>query len=40
MRSFFIQNLKVTAVACNYLAWIYKKEGDEEQSHLWYLKAL
>ena len=31
--------VKVTAVACNYLAWIYKKEGDEEQSHLWYLKA-
>ena len=31
--------VKVTAGACNYLAWIYKKEGDEEQSHLWYLKA-
>ena len=31
--------VKVTAVACNYLAWIYKQEGDEEQSHLWYLKA-
>lgn len=31
--------VKVTAVACNYLAWIYKQEGDEEQSHLLNLKA-
>ena len=31
--------VKETAVACNYLAWIYKQEGDEEQSHLLNLKA-
>lgn len=31
--------VKETAIACNYLAWIYKQEGDEEQSHLLNLKA-
>ena len=31
--------VKETAIACNYLAWIYKKEGDEEQSYLLNLKA-
>ena len=31
--------VKETAVAYSYLAWIYQKEGDEEQAHLLYLKA-
>ena len=40
-KQYLEQSLEVelTAVACEYLAWIYKQEGDEEQSHLWYLKA-
>ena len=40
-KKYLEQSLMVreTAVAYSYLAWIYQKEGDEEQAHLLYLKA-
>ena len=31
--------IKTTAVACSYMAWVCKMQGDEEQAYLWNLKA-